>query len=85
MTQAQALIPKTDFFMGMPAPGLILDGCEMHRKLLVTYDKVIRARPDDVRHVTHRQHQGKFLLECARNHTRHHDTPLKTPLGIAPG
>jgi ribosomal protein S12 methylthiotransferase accessory factor len=40
VTQAQALIMKTDRFMGMPAPGLMLDGCEMHRKLLVAYAKV---------------------------------------------
>ena len=40
VTQAQALIMQTDRFMGMPAPGLMLNGCEMHNKLLVAYDKV---------------------------------------------
>ena len=40
VTQAQALIMQTDRFMGIPAPGLMLDGCEMHNKLLVAYDKV---------------------------------------------
>lgn len=40
VTQAQALIGQTDRFMGIPAPGLLLDGCEMHNKLLVAYDKV---------------------------------------------
>ena len=40
VTQAQALIMQTDRFMGILSPGLLLDGCEMHRKLLVAYDKV---------------------------------------------
>ena len=40
VAQAQALIMQTDRFMGIPAPGLKLDGCEMHHKLLVAYDKV---------------------------------------------
>jgi ribosomal protein S12 methylthiotransferase accessory factor len=40
VTQAQAHIMQTDRFMGIPAPGLLLDGCEMHNKLLVAYDKV---------------------------------------------
>jgi hypothetical protein len=26
--------------MGLNAPGLALDGCEMHHKLLVAYDKI---------------------------------------------
>jgi len=38
--QAHALIMQTDRFMGIPAPGLMLEGCEMHRKLLAAYDKV---------------------------------------------
>ena len=42
--QAHALIMQTDRFMGIPAPGLMLEGCEMHRKLLAAYDKVhVRA------------------------------------------
>ena len=40
VTQAQALIMQTDRFMGIPSPGLLLDGCEMHRKMLLAYDKV---------------------------------------------
>ena len=38
--QAHALIMQADRFMGIPAPGLALEGCEMHRKLLAAYDKV---------------------------------------------
>ena len=38
--QAHALIMQTDRFMGLPAPGLALDGCDMHQKLLRAYDKV---------------------------------------------
>ena len=38
--QAHALIMQTDRFMGLSAPGLMLEGCEMHRKLLLAYDKV---------------------------------------------
>jgi hypothetical protein len=26
--------------MGLPSPGLGLEACEMHRKLLMAYDKV---------------------------------------------
>lgn len=33
---------QTDRFMGLSAPGLSLEGCEMHRKLLVAYDKIHR-------------------------------------------
>ncbi len=40
VTQAHALIMQTDRFMGLSAPGLMLEGCEMHRKLLAAYDKV---------------------------------------------
>ena len=44
VAQAHALIMQTDRFMGIPAPGLMLEGCEMHHKLLVAYDKVhVRA------------------------------------------
>jgi len=38
--QAHALIMQTDRFMGISAPGLMLEGCEMHQKLLQAYDKV---------------------------------------------
>ncbi len=40
VTQAHSLIMQTDRFMGIEAPGLMLEGCEMHRKLLLAYDKV---------------------------------------------
>ena len=40
VAQAHALIMQTDRFMGLSAPGLMLEGCEMHRKLLLAYDKV---------------------------------------------
>lgn len=40
VAQAHALIMQTDRFMGLDAPGLELQGCEMHRKLMLAYDKV---------------------------------------------
>ena len=40
VAQARALIMQTDRFMGLSAPGLMMEGCEMHRKLLAAYDKV---------------------------------------------
>jgi ribosomal protein S12 methylthiotransferase accessory factor len=40
VAQARALIMQTDRFMGLNAPGLMLEGCEMHHKLLSAYDKV---------------------------------------------
>jgi len=40
VAQARALIMQTDRFMGLSAPGLMLEGCEMHRKLLAAYDKI---------------------------------------------
>jgi ribosomal protein S12 methylthiotransferase accessory factor len=38
--QAHALIMQTDRFMGISAPGLMMQGCEMHQKLWAVYDKV---------------------------------------------
>ena len=38
--QAQALIAKKNRFMGLSAPGLMMEGCVMHQKLLVAYDKL---------------------------------------------
>jgi ribosomal protein S12 methylthiotransferase accessory factor len=38
--QAHALIMQTDRFMGLSAPGLAMEGCEMHHKLWKAYDKV---------------------------------------------
>lgn len=38
--QAHALIAQTDRFMGISAPGLQMDGCAMHQKLLRAYGKV---------------------------------------------
>jgi len=43
VAQAHALIMQTDRFMGLSAPGLALEGCEMHHKLLAAYDKVRTA------------------------------------------
>ena len=40
VAQAHAHIMQTDRFMGLSAPGLSLEGCEMHRKLLAAYDKI---------------------------------------------
>jgi ribosomal protein S12 methylthiotransferase accessory factor len=38
--QAQTLIAKKNRFMGLSAPGLTMQGCEMHQKLLIAYDKI---------------------------------------------
>ncbi len=38
--QAHALIMQTDRFMGLSAPGLMMEGCEMHQQLLRAYDNV---------------------------------------------
>ena len=38
--QAHALIMQTDRFMGISAPGLMMEGCERHHKLWAAYDKV---------------------------------------------
>jgi ribosomal protein S12 methylthiotransferase accessory factor len=43
LAQAHALIMQEDRFMGLSAPGLALEGCEMHHKLLKAYDKVRNA------------------------------------------
>jgi ribosomal protein S12 methylthiotransferase accessory factor len=40
LAQAHALIMQEDRFMGLSAPGLALEGCEMHHKLLAAYDKI---------------------------------------------
>ena len=42
VAEAHALIMQSDRFMGLDAPGLALLGCEMHRKLLCAYDKVLK-------------------------------------------
>ena len=39
--QAHALIMQTDRFMGISAPGLMMDGCEMQHQLWAAYDKVL--------------------------------------------
>jgi ribosomal protein S12 methylthiotransferase accessory factor len=31
---------QDDRFMGLSTPGMALEGCEMHHKLLAAYDKV---------------------------------------------
>jgi len=38
--QAHALIMQTDRFMGISAPGLMMEGCDMHQKLWAAYAKV---------------------------------------------
>jgi len=43
LAQAHALIMQEDRFMGLGTPGLALDGCEMHHKLLAAYDKIHAA------------------------------------------
>lgn len=43
LAQAHALIMQEDRFMGLSAPGLALEGCEMHHQLLKAYDKVHAA------------------------------------------
>jgi len=40
VAQARALIAQTDRFMGISAPGLQMQGCEMHHKLWAAYAKV---------------------------------------------
>nr|WP_319566104.1 30S ribosomal protein S12 methylthiotransferase accessory factor YcaO [uncultured Rhodoferax sp.] len=40
LAQAHALIMQEDRFMGLSAPGLAMDGCEMHHKLWAAYDKI---------------------------------------------
>jgi len=40
LAQAHALIMQEDRFMGLSAPGLALEGCEMHHKLLQAFEKV---------------------------------------------
>jgi len=47
LLQAQALIAQTDRFMGITAPGLVLDGCAMHQKLLNAYAKVQALKAQD--------------------------------------
>ena len=40
VAQARALIAQTDRFMGISAPGLQMQGCEMQHKLWAAYAKV---------------------------------------------
>ena len=46
LAQAHALIMQEDRFMGLSAPGLALEGCEMHHKLLQAFHKVRAAHGD---------------------------------------
>ncbi len=46
LAQAHALIMQQDRFMGLSAPGLDLQGCESHQRLLQAYHKVRRAHTD---------------------------------------
>ena len=43
VAQAHALIMQSDRFMGLDAPGLALDGCELHHRLMHAYDKLNAA------------------------------------------
>ncbi len=47
--QAHALIMQTDRFMGISAPSLMLDGCEMHHKLWAAYAKVQSMKCSEAR------------------------------------
>ncbi|MFC5473144.1 30S ribosomal protein S12 methylthiotransferase accessory factor YcaO [Paraherbaspirillum soli] len=42
--QAQALLNREQRFFGLNAPGLNLDGCEMHQRLLTAYGKLHAAK-----------------------------------------
>jgi ribosomal protein S12 methylthiotransferase accessory factor len=42
LASAQELIAQKNRFMGLPAHGLALEGCNMHQKLLKAYEKVHR-------------------------------------------
>ena len=42
--QAHALIMQTDRFMGISAPGLMMEGCEMQHKLWLAYGKVQKMK-----------------------------------------
>ncbi len=44
LQRAKLLIQQKDRFMGMPAPGLALKGCDMHQRLLRAYSKVNKAK-----------------------------------------
>jgi ribosomal protein S12 methylthiotransferase accessory factor len=37
---AEALLNREERFLGLRAPGMMLEGCEMHRRLLAAYDKL---------------------------------------------
>ena len=50
LLQAQALIAQTDRFMGISAPGLTMDGCAMHQKLLAAYGKVQALKANPFKH-----------------------------------
>ena len=45
--QAHALIMQTDRFMGISAPGLMMDGCDMQHKLWAAYAKVQARKTAD--------------------------------------
>ena len=50
LLQAQALIAQTDRFMGISAPGLAMEGCAMHQKLLAAYGKVQALKANPFKH-----------------------------------
>jgi len=44
LQQAQALLDGEQRFFGLHAPGMALEGCEMHQRLLEAYGKLHVAR-----------------------------------------
>ena len=46
LERAKALLTREERFFGMAAPGLALEGCALHRRLLDAYDKVRRRYED---------------------------------------
>ena len=46
LERAKALLTREERFCGVAAPGLALEGCALHRRLLDAYDKVRRRYED---------------------------------------
>jgi len=44
LQQAKALFSKEQRFFGLNAPGMNLEGCDMHQRLLTAYNKVQVAK-----------------------------------------
>jgi len=43
LCKAEALIKREERFFGAHAPGMLLEGCDMHQRLLAAYEKVHRS------------------------------------------